>query len=67
MGRGNEKGRREEVIEGKRGFEHLSMIVCWLVVNVPATCQFISGTDLLRRLQVVPHRSNFPPHPITIY
>ena len=48
--------------------------VCWLVglLNVPATCQCISGTDLLRQFFVLPHsdkscRSNFPSHPVTVY
>ena len=48
-----------------------SPIVRWLL-NVPATCECISGTDLLRKLSVVPHwdrscRSNFLPHPVTVY
>ena len=46
-------------------------VVCWLL-NVPATCQCISGTDLHRQLYVLPHwdrscRSNFLPHPVTVY
>ena len=28
--------------------------VCWLL-NVPATCECISGTDLLRQFYVLPH------------
>ena len=45
--------------------------VCWLL-NVPATCQCISGTDLHRQFYVLPHwdrscRSNFPSHPVTVY
>ena len=28
--------------------------VCWLL-NVPATCECTSGTDLLRQLYVLPH------------
>ena len=48
-----------------------AVIVCWLL-NVPATCECISGTDLLRQLYVLPHwdrscRSNFLPHPVTVY
>ena len=43
----------------------------WLL-NVPATCKYISGMDLLRQFYVLPHwdrscRSNFPPHLITVY
>ena len=45
--------------------------VCWLL-NIPATCQCISGTDLLRQFYVLPYwdrcyRSNFPFHPVTVY
>ena len=29
-------------------------VVCWLL-NVPATCKCISGTDLLRQFYVLPH------------
>ena len=48
-----------------------SIVVCWLL-NVPATCECISGTDLLRQFYVLPHwdrscRSNFPSHPVTVY
>ena len=44
--------------------------VCWLL-NVPATCEWISGTDLLGQLYVLPHwdrncRSNVLPHPATV-
>ena len=43
----------------------------WLL-NVPATCECISGMDLLRQFYVLPHwdrscRSNFPSHPVTVY
>ena len=42
------------------------------MLNVPATCLCISGTDLLRQFYVLPHwdrscRSNFLPHPVTVY
>ena len=45
-------------------------IVCLL--NVPATCECISGTDLHRQFYVLPHwdrscRSNFPSHPVIVY
>ena len=45
--------------------------VCWLL-NVPATCECISGTDLLRQFYMQPHwdrscRSNCPSHPVTVY
>ena len=40
------------------------LFVCWLL-NVPATCECISGTDLLTQFYVLPHwdrscRPNFP-------
>ena len=31
-----------------------ALFVCWLL-NVPATCKCISGTDLLRQFYVLPH------------
>ena len=47
------------------------VVVCWLL-NVPAVCLCISGTDLLRQLHKLPHRDrscrlNFLPHPVTVY
>ena len=47
------------------------VVVGWLL-NVPATCECISGSDLLRQFYVLPHwdgscRSNFPSHPVTVY
>ena len=56
-------------------FEQLKWLVClfvgWLL-NVPATRECISGTDLLGQFYVLPHRdgsckSNFPSHPVTVY
>ena len=52
-------------------FDPYGVVVGWLL-NVPATCLCISGTDLLRQLYVLPHwdkscRSNFLPHPVTVY
>ena len=46
-------------------------VVCWML-NVPATWWYISGTDQLGQLYVLPHwdrscRSNFLPHPVTVY
>ena len=32
----------------------VQQFVCWLL-NVPATCECISGTDLLRQVYVLPH------------
>ena len=42
------------------------------LLNVPATWECMSGTDLLRQFDVPPHwdrscRSNFPSHPVTVY
>ena len=42
------------------------------LLNVPATCKCISGTNLHRQFDVLPHwdrncRSNFLPHPVTVY
>ena len=56
---------------GKSSQTAVCLFVCWLL-NVPATCKFISGTDLLRQLYVLPHwdrscRPNFPSHPVTVY
>ena len=56
------------------GWNHLLTkegFVCRLL-NVPARCQCISGTDLLRQVYVLPHwhrscRSNFLSHPVTLY
>ena len=47
------------------------VFVCWLL-NVPATGECISGMDLLRQFDVLPHwdrscRSNVLPHPVTVY
>ena len=52
-------------------YAFLTVAACWLL-NVPATCKCISGTDLLRQFYVLPHwdrscRSNFPSHPVTVY
>ena len=52
-------------------FSYLRFCFRWLL-NVPATCECISGTDLLRQFYVLPHRdrscrSNFPSHPVTVY
>ena len=49
---------------------HCLFVGCLL--NVPATYECISGTDLLRQFYVLPHwdrssRSNFPSHPVTVY
>ena len=32
----------------------VEIFICWLL-NVPATCECVSGTDLLRQLYVLPH------------
>ena len=53
------------------GFFVVVVVVGWLL-NVPATCECISGTDLLRQFYVLPHwdrscRPNFLFHPVTVY
>ena len=45
----------DKPIESKEIFTALGLwFVCWLL-NVPATCKCISGTDLLRQFYVLPH------------
>ena len=44
---------RAYVLETVRGSVRV-LFVDWLL-NVPATCECISGTDLLRQLYVLPH------------
>ena len=39
---------------GLMGWRKVRIVVCWLL-NVPATCECISGTDLLRQFYVLPH------------
>ena len=51
--------------------KQMGLFVVWLL-NVPATCECISGTDLHRQFYVLPHwdrscRSNFPSHLVTVY
>ena len=48
------------------------VVVVGCLLNVPATCKCISGTDLHRQFYVLPHRDrscrpNFPSHPVTVY
>ena len=62
---------RERERKREREREREREFVCWLL-NVPATCECISGTDLLRQFYVLPHwdrscRSNLPSHPVTVY
>ena len=47
------------------------VVVCWLL-KVSATCECISGMDLLVQFDVLPHwdrscRANFPSHPVSVY
>ena len=67
-GRKREKRQREM---GGGGGDRVCLFVGWLL-NIPATCVCISGTDLLRQFYVLPHwdrscRSNCPSHPVTVY
>ena len=80
-GGGGGKGERERERERETKWERVRkrerereieiLFVGWLL-NVPATCECISGTDLHRQFHVLPHwdrscRSNFPSHPVTVY
>ena len=45
---------------------------CWVLLYVPATCQCISGMDLLRQVHMLPHwerssRPNFLSRTLTVY
>ena len=67
----DKKERRKEKKRKRKEKRKRKKEVCWLL-NVPATCECISGTDLLRQFYVLPHsdrscRSNFPSHPVTVY
>ena len=46
----NVKVKTGNIEEGREG----DLLVGWLL-NVPATCDCISGTDLLRQVYVLPH------------
>ena len=66
-----ERDRRQSTAELVVKLKLLLFVICWLL-NVPATCQCISETDLLRQFYMLPHwdrscRSNFLPHPVTVY
>ena len=59
-----------QVVE-RYGINTAKILFCWFPI-VPATCQCISGMDLLRQFYVLPNwdkscRSNFLPHPVTVY
>ena len=59
------------VLANKASLALTPEFVGWLL-NVPATCQCISGTDLHRQFYVLPHwdrscRPNFSSHPVTVY
>ena len=53
---GGEGGGRERERERERDrqTDRQTVVVCWLL-NVPATCECISGTDRLRQFYVLPH------------
>ena len=64
-----EERKRRKAMKQRR--EGRGLFLCWLL-NVPATCECISGMDLLRQFYVLPHwdrscGSNFPSHPVTAY
>ena len=42
-------------VDGYRVFDDvIVVVVCWLLY-VPATCLCVSGTDVLRQLNLLPH------------
>ena len=55
--RGRDEGggvQSEKESKGERVGERVCLFVGWLL-NVPATCECISGTDLLRQFYVLSH------------
>ena len=54
--RGEREGGREEEEEEERERERdvVVVVVCWLL-KVPATCKYISGTELIRQFYVLSH------------
>ena len=65
------KKKEKRKNQKKRWRSRRKKFVCWLL-NVPATCKCISGTDLNRHFYVLPNRdrncrSNGLPHPVTVY
>ena len=58
-GKGNDllhfaAGHRQRPVHPARRPRLVTGCCCWLL-NVPATCECISGTDLLRQFYVLPH------------
>ena len=45
---------RDKETDRQTDRDRQSLFVCWLL-NVPATCECASGTDLLRQFYVLPH------------
>ena len=63
--------QKKTMIRGAGVGREGGLFVGWLL-NVPTTGECISGTDLHRQFYVLPHsdrscRSNFLPHPVTVY
>ena len=51
----NSKRHRDLEVSGRELFSAMEgLFVGWLL-NVPETCECISGTDLLRQFYVLPH------------
>ena len=46
--------RNKQATVGVQNKDEFVLLVGWLL-NVPATCECISGTDLLRQFYVLPH------------
>ena len=63
---------RHQLLGGTLAVSWPRVVIVGCLLNVPATCECISGTDLLRQFDVLPHwdgsyRSDFPSHPVTVY
>ena len=54
LGQMNENGERFADLCALNQLVIVCLFVCWLL-NVPATCECISGTDLHRQFYVLPH------------
>ena len=53
--RGLKEREREVRVREERETEKRAVVVVGWLLNVPATCKCISGTDLLRQFYVLPH------------
>ena len=70
-GGGGQEEQEEEDQQQRKKKKKKNVVVYWLL-NVPATCWCISGTDVLRQSYMLPHwdrscRSNLLSHRVTVY